>query len=227
MVISIHQPAYLPWLGYFDKILRSDIFIYLDTVQLEKNSFTCRNKIKTPQGDAWLTVPLKMQGHTSAVIKDMWIDNSQQWKKKHLKNIFFNYKKASFFHELYHKLESLYAQNFDLFSDLAYHHLLFWMQELNVKTTVFKSSDLDVGGSKSDLILNLCTNFHATTYLSGALGKSYLEESSFVEHKIKIQYQNYQHPFYSQLHGPFLQSMSILDFWMNSHQVNLIRGVNK
>ena len=119
MIISIHQPAYLPWLGYFDKIIKSDIFIYLDTVQLEKNSYSYsyRNKIKTPQGSAWLTIPLKMKGHTNRAIKDVLIDNSQQWKKKHLKNIFFNYKKATFFDELYPKIEELYKQDFDLFSD--------------------------------------------------------------------------------------------------------------
>jgi hypothetical protein len=110
MIISIHQPAYLPWLGYFDKINRSDIFIYLDTVQLEKNSYsyTYRNKIKTPQGSTWLTVPLKTKGHTAKSIGDIRIDNSRNWKKKHLKNIFFNYKKAKFFDEVYPKIALLF-----------------------------------------------------------------------------------------------------------------------
>ena len=86
MIISIHQPAYLPWLGYFDKIQRSDFFIYLDSVQLEKNSYsyTYRNKIKTPQGSTWLTIPLKTKGYTTKSIRDIRIDNSQHWKKKHL-----------------------------------------------------------------------------------------------------------------------------------------------
>ena len=117
MIVSIHQPAYLPWLGYFDKIIRSDVFVYLDTVQIEKNSYSYRNKIKTPQGSTWLTIPLKMKGHTSNAIKDVLIDDSQQWKKKHLKNIFFNYKKSAFFDELYPKIESLYKEDFELFSD--------------------------------------------------------------------------------------------------------------
>jgi hypothetical protein len=222
MIISIHQPAYLPWLGYFDKIIRSDIFIYLDTVQLEKNSYSYRNKIKTPQGSAWLTIPLRMKGHTSSVIKDVLIDNSQQWKKKHLKNIFFNYKKSPFFDELYPKIENLYKTDFDLFSDLAYEHLLFWLKELNIKTKIIKSSDLNIDSKKSDLILDLCQHHNADKYISGALGKDYLDEDHFKEKDIKIEYQDYQHPTYQQLNGDFLSHMGVVDFCMNSNEVKLI-----
>ena len=148
MIISIHQPAYLPWLGYFDKINRSDVFIYLDSVQLEKNSYTCRNKIKTPQGSTWLTIPLITKGHTTNSIEDIRIDNSQNWKKKHLKNIFFNYKKAKYFDELYPKIELLFEEDFDLFSDLAYKHLVFWLNEFKIQTKIVKSSMLDIETKK-------------------------------------------------------------------------------
>ena len=226
MIISIHQPAYLPWLGYFDKIIRSDLFIYLDTVQLEKNSYSYsyRNKIKTPQGSAWLTIPLKMKGHTSNTINDVLIDNSQQWKKKHLKNIFFNYKKSPFFDELYPRIEELYQQDFDLFSDLAYQHLLFWLSELDIDTKIVKSSDLDITSKKSDLILDLCCEFDADKYISGALGKDYLDENNFNEKSIVVEYQDYHHPVYQQLHGDFLSHMGIIDFWMNTHNTELITG---
>ena len=223
MIVSIHQPAYLPWLGYFDKIIHSDIFIYLDTVQLEKNSYSYRNKIKTPQGSTWLTVPLKMKGHTNNLIKDIVIDNSQQWKKKHLKNIFFNYKKSSFFDELYPKIENLYKTEFDLFSDLAHEHLLFWLKELNIDTKIVKSSDLDIDSKKSDLILDLCQNFQADKYISGVLGKDYLDEDDFKEKSVEVEYQNYQHPQYTQLHGDFLPHMGIVDFCMNSKNLNLFK----
>jgi len=222
MIISIHQSAYLPWLGYFDKIIRSDVFVYLDTVQLEKNSYSYRNKIKTPQGSTWLTIPLKMKGHTSNVIKDVLIDNSQQWKKKHLKNIFFNYKKSAFFDELYPKIESLYKEDFELFSDLTYHHLLFWLKELNIQTKIIKSSDLNIDSKKSDLILELCSEFNADKYISGALGKDYLNECSFKDKSIGVEYQDYQHPKYQQLHGEFLSHMGVVDFCMNSKKTELI-----
>lgn len=224
MIISIHQPAYLPWLGYFDKINRSDIFIYLDTVQLEKNSYTCRNKIKTPQGSTWLTIPLITKGHTANSIIDIRIDNSQNWKKKHLKNIFFNYKKAKFFNELYPKIELLFEEDFDLFSDLAYQHMVFWLNEFNIQTKIVKSSMLGIETKKSDLVLDLCSNFSASKYLSGELGKGYLNEGSFEQRGIQIEYQNYSHPVYQQLNGEFLPYMGIVDFWMNTHDVELITG---
>jgi hypothetical protein len=222
MIISIHQPAYLPWLGYFDKISRSDVFVYLDTVQLEKNSYSYRNKIKTPQGSTWLTIPLKMKGHTSGTIENILIDNSQQWKKKHLKNIFFNYKKSPFFDDLYPKIELLYKENFDFFSDLAYQHLLFWLDELNIKTKIIKSSNLDIDSKKSELVLDLCQNFKTDKYISGILGKDYLDEITFKEKNIEIEYRNYQHPVYQQLNGDFLTHMGVIDFWMNSHDASLI-----
>lgn len=226
MIISIHQPAYLPWLGYFDKIQRSDYFIYLDSVQLEKNSYTYtyRNKIKTPQGSTWLTIPLKTKGYTTNSIRDIRIDNSQHWKKKHLKNIFFNYKKAKFFDEVYPKIALLYEVDFDFFSDLAYQHMVFWLKEFNINTKIVKSSTLNIESKKSDLVLDLCSNFRASKYLSGALGKDYLKEGGFDHHQIKIEYQNYRHPVYRQVNGEFLPYMGIVDFWMNTHDVELITG---
>ena len=224
-VVSIHQPAYLPWLGYMDKVLKSGTFVYLDTVQIGKNSFSYRNKIKTPQGSTWLTVPLKMKGHMSNVIKDVRIDNSQQWRKKHLKNIFFNYKKSTFFDELYPKLEQLYAKRYDFFSDMVFEHTVFWFNELDIQTKLIKSSDLNIDSKKSDLILDLCIELNASKYISGEMGKNYLEEGSFKKCKIEVEYQNYSHPVYNQLHGDFLPNMCIVDFWMNTHNKQLITGI--
>jgi len=218
MIATIHQPSYLPWLGYFDKISRSDMYIFLDSVQLEKNSYSYRNKIKTPQGTLWLTIPLKMKGHTSKAINEVLIDNSQQWKKKHLKSIYHNYKKSPYFDELYPKLESLYGVDYDLFSELTYKHLMFWLNELNIKSRVVKSSDLSIDSRKSDLILDLCNHFNADKYISGAQGKDYLVEDGFISNSIEIEYQDYKHPVYQQLYGDFVSHLGVIDFWMNSHQ---------
>lgn len=224
MILTAHQPAYIPWLGYFDKIFKSDIFIFLDSVQYEKNSFTNRNKIKTPQGEMWLTVPVMTKGHIDKTLAETQIDNKQNWGKKHLNSIFMNYKKAPYFNELYPKLENLYHQEHELLSVMCFEHLVFWLHELGIEKQIVKSSELNIESKKSDLILDLCKHFQADRYISGAMGKNYICEESFTTNNIMVEYQEYKHPVYPQLWGEFLPYMSILDFCMNSSEYYLLTG---
>jgi hypothetical protein len=227
MILSAHQPAYLPWLGYFDKIIKSDIFIFLDSVQFEKNSFTNRNKIKTPQGAIWLTVPVKIKGHLNLALKDIEIDTRSHWEQDHLKAIYLNYKKAPRFNECYPKLETLYQKEYVFLAELCWDHLVFWLKELGIAKRLLRSSQLPVASKKSDLILDLCRYFSADHYISGALGKNYLAENDFQNSGISIEYQHYAHPGYPQLWGEFIPNMGIIDFWMNSDKYWLISGDSK
>lgn len=224
MIVTIHQPAYLPWLGYFEKIMKSDIYVFLDTVQFEKNSFSNRNKIKTPQGSAWLTVPVKIKGHTGSSLMNLEIDQLQGWRNKHLKSIHANYKKAPRFEECYPKLERLYQFEYQRLSDFCYDQLLFWFKELGISTQIIRSSQMELHSSKSQLVLDICTKLGAQSYISGMLGRDYLDELQFEKHNITITYQNYIHPIYPQLWGDFQPNMSIVDFWMNTDDYRLITG---
>lgn len=224
MIISAHQPAYLPWLGYFEKILRSDVFVFLDAVQFEKNSFTNRNRIKTARGPIWLTVPVKIKGHTAATMRETEIDNTQNWKKKHLQALKLNYAKAPRFHDCFPKIAALYDRQHALLADLCYEHLEFWLAELGIGTTLVRQSTLPVRAAKSELILKLCRHFGATRYLAGALGKAYLDEPAFAAAGIAVEYQDYRHPAYPQLYGPFVPNMGIVDMWMNTSDVTHITG---
>jgi len=215
MILSAHQPAYMPWLGYFHKIQNCDLFVYLDSVQYEKNSFINRNKIKTPSGPQWLTIPVKLRGHTSATLLETEIDDSLSWRKKHLRSIELNYRKAPFFSENFPKIEELLALPATNLSDFCFHNLRFWMSEFQIQTTVVRSSTLPVYSAKSDLVLDLCSHFTANRYLSGALGRDYLNLSKFCEAGISIDFQNFSHPIYRQLWGPFERCMGIIDLWMN------------
>jgi hypothetical protein len=215
MIVSIHQPAYLPWMGYLARIAASDIFIYLDTVQFEKNSFTNRNRIKTANGPIWLTVPVLQQGHIGKPMTELLIDPRQDWRKKHLASIANSYRRASGFARRYPLLERLYAADTPLLADLCYDQLLFWLAELGIKTKVLRASSLPVEGSKSDLVLALCRHVHATEYISGPLGRGYLQEQDFAAAGIAVHYQQFAHPQYSQLYGEFQPAMGIVDYWMN------------
>lgn len=227
MILSAHQPAYLPWLGYFDKIIRSDVFVFLDSIQFEKNSFTNRNKIKVPGGVSWLTVPVKMKGHLNQTIKEIEIDNAQNWRKNHLKAVYLNYKKAPRFEKCYPKLENLYQKDYQFISELCWDQLAFWLREIGVEKNVIRSSELPISTKKSELILDLCRHYNADHYMSGALGRDYLDEAEFKKVGIAIEYQDYNHPVYPQLWGDFMPFMGIVDFWMNTDEYWLITKETK
>ena len=215
MILSAHQPAYLPWVGYFDKILHSDVFIFLDTVQFEKNSFINRNTIKTNQGPAWLTIPVKAKGHIKNSLLEIKIDEQKNWRKKHIKSIEMNYRKAPKFKECFTKIEKIINCSEVNLSEYCFQHLKFWIDELGIKTKIIRSSELPIKSKKSNLVLDLCNHFGADNYLSGSLGKNYLVEQDFVKNGVTIQYQNFIQKTYPQLWGEFIPNLSTLDYWMN------------
>lgn len=216
--LSAHQPAYLPWLGYFEKIARADVFVYLDTVQFEKNSYINRNRIKTPQGAQWLTIPVKRKGHLSGTLRDTQVDDSQPWRRKHLKAIALNYGKAPRFEACFPKAETLLTIPESNLAELCWQQLRFWLDEFDIATRLVRSSELPAMNSKSGLILDLCRHFGADHYLSGALGRDYLVEDDFRAAGIRVEYQDYAHPVYPQLWGEFVPCLGVVDFWMNCEE---------
>ena len=224
MILSAHQPAYLPWLGYFDKIAHADVFVYLDTVQFEKNSFINRNQIKTPQGALWLTIPVKTKGHTSGSLRTTEIDDTQPWRAKHLKSIEMNYRKAPNFETCFSKIEALIRLPESNLAEYCFHQLKFWLDELGIDTRIVRSSELPIESAKSDLILDLCKHFSAMKYLSGALGRDYLVEDDFKKAGIFIEYQSYSPQAYPQLWGKFIPYLSTLDWWMNTTATSPIKA---
>jgi len=216
MRVSAHQPAYLPWLGYFDKIARVDVFVYLDTVQFEKNSFINRNRIMTPSGPQWLTIPVRTRGHLSGTLRDTRTDETQAWRTKHLRSIAMNYSRAPHFPVGSGKLEALLNTQEDNLAELCWIQLGFWLAELGITTRLVRGSELQVGGTKADLVLDLCRQLGADHYLSGALGRDYLEPAAFRDAGIELEFQEYVSPVYPQQWGAeFVPNLSIVDYWMN------------
>ena len=217
MIISIHQPAYLPWLGYFNKILNSDIFVYLDTVQYQKNSFQNRNKIRTSNGWIWLTLPVITKKKLfSSKIKELTIDNSQNWQKKHLGSIKMNYARSINYRSLINEIESFYTKKENNFSNFCFEMLIWFLKKLNIKTKIIKASDLKpTNKRKNDLILEICKHFKANTYISGILGKNYLNINEFEKNSIQVKFQDFIHPTYKQAYNEFIPNMSAIDLIMN------------
>jgi hypothetical protein len=212
-IISIHQPVYLPWLGFLDKIISSDKFVFLDDVQYEKNGFQNRNKIRTHEGNMWLTVPVKTKSTT--MLKNVEIDYSFDWIKKHTKSIILNYSKTSFFDNYWPELEQIYNKKHHYLFDLNMDIIKFLMNKLNLKTSFIFSSELKISEQGSDKILKICKELNADTYISGIGGKTYLNEENFIKNKINIKFQNFTHPIYEQIFKPFNLNMSAIDLLFN------------
>lgn len=215
MILTAHQPAYLPWLGLFHKIALSDVYIFMDTVQFEKNSFINRNKIKTPDGIKWITVPVSLSGYTKKNICDMEISSNNNWERNHWLNLYSSYKRAPFFSVYADFFEELYKQKWTNLVDLSMYMLKFFLSELNIKTKVIKQSELDTKEKKQELIIEMCKKLDADIFVFGALGKDYAKEEDFNNKKIQIYFQDYKHPSYTQLWGKFEPYLSIVDLLFN------------
>lgn len=215
MILTAHQPVYLPWLGLFHKIALADEFCYFDDVQYQIKDFNNRNKIKTANGGLWLTTPVLTVGYREKKIREIEINNSIDWRKKHWKSIYLNYKKAPYFNKYADFFEDTYKKEWQHLTDLNEYMLKWFLQELGIKIDYYKASELNFRGYKSSLVLDMCKKLKANLYIFGVLGKGYAEEEKFNKEGIKIYFQDYKHPVYPQLHGEFLPYMSIIDLLFN------------
>ncbi|OOZ41872.1 hypothetical protein BOW53_02165 [Solemya pervernicosa gill symbiont] len=218
MIVSIMQPAYLPWLGYFDRIAQSDVHIVLDDVALERSSktrFTNRNKVRTKEGIKWLTVPVKTAGLGQPLISQIEIDNGQPWRKKHWQTLLHSYSQAPCFHEHKTFFENYYAREWPKLGECLKESTQYLLDVLGINVNLLYSSEMIVEGVKSELILNLCQSVGATKYISGPFGRDYLNGNAFESAGIELSFHDYHHPVYKQYHGGFEPYVSIVDLLFN------------
>lgn len=216
MIVSINQPAYLPWLGYFHRIAVSDLHVVLDTVQFEKNSFTNRNRVRTREGSCWLTVPVKTTGRFgNLVIGDLKISDDPRWPAKHWATLQANYRKAPFFAEHAPFFEETYQRPWSRLNDLAGHLTAYLLEAFGITTPLVASSTLKAVGAKDELVLNLCRQTGATVYLSGPLGRDYLRAELFDAAGIEVRFHDYRHPEHRQAQPGFEPLMAAVDLLFN------------
>jgi hypothetical protein len=216
MIVAIHQPNYLPYYGYFHKIKNSDIFVFLDTVTFSKNSLINRNKINTEEGPKWITVPVINKGLIITQIKDILINQTIDWRIKHWNVIKHNYKNCKGFNCFSSRFQDIYKQNWINLINLNTSLIKLCCNILKIETNFIYASSLSVQGAKSDLILNICKTLGADIYLSGPSGRDYLDETKFKEARIKITYNQFKHPQYSQPYPGFISNLSIIDAILNN-----------
>ena len=215
-LVVIHQPDFLPYLGFFHRLLIADIYIVLDNVQFvsSSSSWNNRDKIKTPQGAKWITVPVK-KCPRNTMINKVVISCAVDWKKNHLAQYRLNYLKTKHFDEVYSYLEELYRENMELFSDFSYASIEMLMQMLGVNIPVVFSSSLNVEGTSNTRIANLVKAVGSSRYLSGIGARDYFEPRIYEEKGVEVVWQDFAHPVYPQLHGEFIPYLSSIDLLFN------------
>lgn len=214
MILTAHQPVYLPWLGLFHKIALADMYCVFDIAQYQTKDFNNRNKIKTNAGPIWLTVPVESKNHFDKRIADVRIVNNG-WNRKHLKSIELAYKKAPYFEEYFAPLRDLLAQEFELLTELNTQMLELFLRQLGIAVPIVRATDYDFAGKKSDLVLDMCLELGASDYVFGSQGRNYADVEKFLRAGVKPYFQEYQHPQYRQLHGAFEPYMSVIDLLFN------------
>jgi hypothetical protein len=213
--VVITQPTYLPWLGYFHQMACADTFVFLDNVQFEKRSWQQRNRLKGPNGDFWLTVPVLTKGRGHQLIKDVEITD-ERWALKHFKTMKHLYVKAPFYRDVIDLFADIYQKRWEKLIDLNLAIILMLAGKLGLSPIFHFSSELGGKGKKVDLLLQLCEKVGATHYLSGRTARVYIDQDNrFGDHGIVLEYHSFSHPQYPQLFGPFVSQLSVLDAAMN------------
>ncbi len=214
--IAISQSNYIPWKGYFDMIAAVDEFILYDDMQYTRRDWRNRNKIKTPQGLKWLTVPVLVKGKYYQKIRNTETDGTS-WAQSHWNIIVQNYRNTPCFNEISIWLEPLYINNTYLnISQLNRVFIQAVCDYLGINTIISNSWDYQLIDGKSERLANLCVQAGASEYISGPAAKNYIEHTAFSDQKIKLSWFDYAgYPDYPQLWGQFIHEVSILDLLFN------------
>jgi hypothetical protein len=212
-IISAHQPAYIPWLGYFHKILVCDEFIIMDDVQFEKNSFINRNRVLANGGAVMLTIPVSTTDYTSKQLREIEIAD-ERWKIKHLRTVEQSYKRSTFFNEIFPIFEKGVTTRSKYLVDYLNSILFDLISYLNIQTSVRLASELSITSRKLDYVIELTEKVNGQAFVFGALGRSYAEENVLEEKGIRPYFQDYVHPVYTQNSTDFTPYLSVLDLLM-------------
>lgn len=218
MIVTIHQPEHLPWLGFFNKLSKAELFVILDSVQYEKNYFQNRNRILGSNGIQWIGIPVATRGHMESSIaeSEIAVRTNPRWKERYLQTIRMSYGKHPFFNEVFPVVEAALNTETDRFCEINIAIIKAFSEKLGFTPDFVRSSELPVSGLKSDLILDICKAVRATTYIAGPSGRDYLKMESFADAGVKVVFNDYHHPKYPQKRtDAFVPYLSSVDLFMN------------
>jgi hypothetical protein len=224
MLITIHQPQYLPWLGYLDKIDKADVFVILDNVQFKKNEWQNRNRIKTAQGCQWITVPVLYRFPEK--INEVRINNKANWSRKHLQAFITNYSNSTYFGNYKSFFEDIFSRSWERLVDINIEIIKFLISALDLKTKLVIASDLKLREEPTERLIDICKTLNGNKYLAGKDGNKYMNLELFDKEGIEVIFQDFKHPVYNQLFGKFEPYMSAIDLLFNcgDNSLEILRG---
>ena len=214
MIITIHQPDFLPWLGFFDRWRKSNLYVVLDDAQFLRRGWHHRDRIKTALGIRWLTIPALKKGRYFQQIREVKIDNDKDWRSQHLGMISQAYNKAPNFNHVFEGIKKIYLHGHEFLMDLNMEFLQFAANMLGITTPIVYASTFNIKENGNQRLIELLKAVNGNTYLTGLGSKDYLDEKNFTREQIKVIWQKFNHPFYSQLYGDFIERLSVLDYLM-------------
>jgi len=215
MIVAIHQPNFLPWLGYFHKMACADRFVFLDGVPFAKGSYTNRVKIKTAAGEQWLTVPVITSGKLGQDITGVRCNDAANWRKKIAAALQTNYKQCPHYRPYGEQVTEIISAAADSLTGLNVRLVQYVADKLDIRTPTVRSSGLKAQGRAVDLLIGICHELGADTYLSGSGGANYQDEEMFSKGGIRLIYADYHHPQYPQQFGDFISGLSVIDLLCN------------
>ncbi|RXA20925.1 hypothetical protein EQO05_04230 [Methanosarcina sp. MSH10X1] len=215
MIVAIHQPNHLPYLGFFDKVLKSDIFVIHDDAQFNDSDFQRRNRIRVYKGWKWITVPVERKEIpiNKIMIKNDVNIGERSWNRAHFEIIQGWYKNAPYFETYKDDLRKIYESKHDKLANFNIEIIKFLIKAFDLEIKIVFSSDFNLPSKKTERIIDTVRAVGGDTYLSGPAGKDYMDLSLFKD--IELQFQNFKHPEYPQCYAGFVPNMSAIDALFN------------
>lgn len=216
MIAAIHQPNFLPWIGYFYKMSKAHRFVFLDDVQYVRRGYTSRVKIKTQAGEKWLTVPVIKKGRYDQTVSEVEVEAGTHWKSKVIGTLQACYGKAPHFKTYSQEIESIIYKEHRFLAELNI-ELIKWLSgHFDIHTPTVKASQLEgVTGQSTERLASICNAIEADRYLSGFGGQKYQEEEIFKRYNVQLAVYDFQHPQYPQMWENFTPGMSAIDLLFN------------
>lgn len=216
MIVTTHQPIFLPWPGFFFKAGKADCVVLLDDVQFPRGrGWVNRNRLKNEQGTLWLTVPVWKKGRGLQTIREVEICDETDWRKKHLRSVRQSYAHAPYTEEYFPGIETIYQKKYNLLLNLNLELIRFLWDALSLKTELLIQSHLGIKKKGTDLIIAICQHLGANSYLTFPVVEKYLKTDRMKEGGIRTTFASFHPPVYPQMWGEFIYNLSTLDLLLN------------